>query len=41
MLLNAAKFQGYSFFNFRVVKENTTEEGGGKITLPPLNSVYG
>ena len=38
MLLNAAKFQGYNFCSFRVIKENPREEGGSKITLPPLNS---
>ena len=34
MLLNAAKFQGYSFYRFWVIKGKPTG-GGGKIT-PPL-----
>ena len=32
MLLNAAKFQGYSFYRFWVIKENPTGEG---VKLPP------
>ena len=35
MLLNAAKFQGYSFYGFWVIKRKPTEEG--KITPPPLH----
>ena len=35
MLLNVAKFQGYSFSRFWVIKEKPTGEGGGKITPPP------
>ena len=31
MLLNAAKFQGYSFYRFRVIKGKPT--GGGGVTL--------
>ena len=36
MLLNASKFQGYSFYSFLVIKRRPTGEGGGgcKITLP-------
>ena len=33
MLLNAAKFQGYSFYCFWVIKEKPTKGGGVK--LPP------
>ena len=32
MLLNAAKFQGYSFYRFWVIKGKPTGEGGGEIT---------
>ena len=32
MLLNAAKFQGYSFYRFWVIKEKPT--GGGDKTTP-------
>ena len=45
MLLNAAKFQGYSFYRFWVIKGKPTG-GGGKITPHPLciplrgNAVY-
>ena len=37
ILLNAAKFQGYSSYCFWVIKEKPTAGGGGggKITLPP------
>ena len=34
MLLNAAKFQGYSFYCFWVIKGKPTG-GGGKITPSP------
>ena len=34
MLLNAAKFQDYSFYRFRVIKGKPTGGGGGKITPP-------
>ena len=34
ILLNAAKFQGYSFYRFWVIKGKPTR-GGGKTTLPP------
>ena len=34
MLLNAAKFQGYSFYRFRVIKGKPTVGGGAKITPP-------
>ena len=33
MLLNAAKFQGYNFDRFRVIKRKTLE--WGKVTPPP------
>ena len=33
MLLNAAKFQGYSFYRFWIIKGKPTR-GGGKITPP-------
>ena len=33
MLLNAAKYQGYSFYHFWVIKGKHT--GGGKITPHP------
>ena len=37
MLLHAAKFQGYSFYRFLVIRGKPTGEGGGKITpLPRL-----
>ena len=29
MLLNAAKYQGYSFYHFGVIKEKTRGRGGG------------
>ena len=34
MLLNAAKFQGYSFYRFWVIKEKPTGGEEGKITPP-------
>ena len=37
MLLNAAKFQGYSFYRFWVIKGNL----GGKITHPPATPRLG
>ena len=42
MLLNAAKFQGYSSYRFLVIKRKSTEGGGGKITPthPPPPSDY-
>ena len=35
MLLNAANFQGYSFYRFWVIKGKPTGEGVGKIPPPP------
>ena len=35
MLLNAAKFQRYSFYRFWVIKGKPTWGGGGEITPPP------
>ena len=35
MLLNAAKFQGYSFYCFWVIKGKPTGGGGGGVILPP------
>ena len=35
MLLNAAKFQGYIFYRFCVIKRKPSGGGGGKITPPP------
>ena len=35
MLLNAAKFQGYNFYRFWVIKGKPTGGGGVKITTPP------
>ena len=37
MLLNAAKFQCYSFYRFWVIKEKPTGGGGGKITPTPYS----
>ena len=37
MLLNAAKFQGYSFYRFWVIKGKPTGVGGVKLPPPPLN----
>ena len=40
MLLNAAKFQGYSSYRFWVIKEKPTDGdggGGGKITPSPFS----
>ena len=34
MLLNASKFQGYSFYRFWVIKGEPTGGGGDKITPP-------
>ena len=34
-LLNSAKFQGYSFYRFELLRENQMEGGQGKITVPP------
>ena len=34
MLLNAAKFEGYSFYRFWVIKGKPTGKEGGKITPP-------
>ena len=40
ILLNAAKFQGYSFYRFWVIKEKLTGgRGEGKITPPPLTQI--
>ena len=36
-LLNATKFQGYSFYLFWVIKGNPTR--GGKIILPPTTQI--
>ena len=36
MLLNAAKFQGYSFYRFWVIKGNPS--GGDKITPTPASN---
>ena len=38
MLLNAAKFQGYSFYRFWVIKRKPTG-GWGKITTSPLTQI--
>ena len=35
MLLNVAKFQGYSFYHFWVIKGNPTGRGGVKSPPPP------
>ena len=35
MLLNAAKFQGYSFYRFWVIKGKPTGVGGVKLPPPP------
>ena len=34
MLLNAAKYQGYIFYSFWVIRGKPTVGGGGKITTP-------
>ena len=34
MLLNAAKFQGYIFYRFLVIKGKPTGGGGGGLKLP-------
>ena len=39
MLLNAAKFQGYSSYRFWVIKEKPTDgDGGTGVKLPPPRS---
>ena len=38
MSLNAAKFQGYSFCRFWVIKGNPTGGGGGGKTTPPTHT---
>ena len=43
MLLNAAKFQGYSFYRFWVIKGNPTGAeggGGGKTTPTPYTHTH-
>ena len=35
MLLNATKFQGYSFYRFWVIKRKPTGGGGAKLPHPP------
>ena len=43
MLLNAAKFQGYSFYRFWVIKGNPTGAGGGgggKTTPSPYTHTH-
>ena len=40
MLLNVAKFQGYIFYRFLVIKGKPTAGGGGvKLPLPPKPSL--
>ena len=36
VILNAAKYQGYSFYRFWVIKEKTT---GGRVKLPPHTQI--
>ena len=41
MLLNAAKFQGYSFYRSSVIKGRPTVcVGGGELPLPPTDPDY-
>ena len=35
MLLNTAKYQGYSFYRFWVIKGKPKGEGGGGVKFPP------
>ena len=39
MLLNAAKYQGCSFYHFWVIKEKPTVGGGVKLPLPPRSGL--
>ena len=39
MLLNASKFQGYSFYSFLVIKRRPTGEGGEGVKLPSPNQI--